>query len=131
MVAEVDGMVVSALLDEAAEGPALTTLPRMPVLFGQRFGELLKQCLLDDACALQVQARSSNEANVAEARMTTQRLWLLSSLTFRLNGLGVDDGKQQSKLLRARFQLLEQGDWLTALKQYVVEKRLVDAARRQ
>ena len=131
MAAEVDGMELSALLDEAAAGPALTTLPRMPVLFGQRFGELLKECLLADACAQQVQARASNEANVAEARKTTQRLWLLSSLTCRLNGLGVDDGKQQSKLLRARFQLLEQGDWLTALKQYVVEKRLVDAARRQ
>ena len=28
------------------------------------------------------------------------------------------------------FQLREQGDWLTALKQYVVEKRIADATRR-
>ena len=46
-----DIMDESALLDKAAEGPALTTLPRVPEHFMRRFVELLMKCLLDDAAA--------------------------------------------------------------------------------
>ena len=72
-----------------------------------------------------------NESNEAAAIKTTQRLWLLSSLAFRSHGLGDDDGKQQTKLLRARFQQLESGSWHSALKQYVFDKRQIESERAQ
>ena len=62
---------------------------------------------------------------------TTQRLWLLSSLACRSYGLGIDDGKQQTKLLRARFQQFENGQWDVAVKQYVLDKRQVESERAQ
>ena len=129
--AEIDTMGIEALFTEAVAGPALTTLPRVPALFTLRYGDLLKQCLLDDVATQLAHAKAQRAGTVAAATESTQKLWLLSTLAFRLNGLGVDDGKQQTKILRARFQSLEGGDWQSVLKQYVAEKRQVDFARRQ
>jgi hypothetical protein len=129
---EADGahrLDIADLFAEAVNGPALTTILRVPKLFDKRLGDLLKQCLLDDVNAQREYARAQSSINEATATMATQRLWLLPTLALRINGLGVDDGKQQTKLLRGRFQLLEKGDWQTLLEQYVEEKRDVERQR--
>ena len=80
----------------------------------RRFGDIVKKCLLDDESVQNLYARTRDATNETAAVLTNQRLWLLSTLAFRINGLGADDGKQYTKLQLARFQLLEEGDWPTS-----------------